>query len=74
MERLQKVIAHAGITSRRKAEEFILAGRVKVNGQVVRELGIKVGKQDTVEVDEVPIYQEEYGYYLLYKPKGSFLL
>ena len=41
MERLQKVIAHAGITSRRKAEEFILAGRVKVNGQVVRELGIK---------------------------------
>ena len=34
MERLQKVIAHAGITSRRKAEEFILAGRVKVNGQV----------------------------------------
>lgn len=70
MERLQKVIAHAGITSRRKAEEFILAGRVKVNGQVVRELGIKVGKQDTVEVDEVPIYQEEYGYYLLYKPKG----
>ncbi|EGP1921225.1 pseudouridine synthase [Enterococcus lactis] len=69
MERLQKVIAHAGITSRRKAEEFILAGRVKVNGQVVRELGIKVGKQDTVEVDEVPIYQEEYGYYLLYKPK-----
>ncbi|HGF7125584.1 MULTISPECIES: pseudouridine synthase [Enterococcus] len=70
MERLQKVIAHAGITSRRKAEEFILAGRVKVNGQVVRELGIKVGKQDTVEVDEVPIYQEEYRYYLLYKPKG----
>ena len=42
MERLQKVIAHAGITSRRKAEEFILAGRVKVNGQVVRELGIKL--------------------------------
>lgn len=41
MERLQKVIAHAGITSRRKAEEFILAGRVKVNGQVVRELGDK---------------------------------
>ena len=72
MERLQKVIAHAGITSRRKAEEFILAGRVKVNGQVVRELGIKVGKHDTVDVDEVPIYQEEYCYYLLYKPKGVF--
>ena len=57
MERLQKVIAHAGITSRRKAEEFILAGRVKVNGTVVRELGVKVGKHDVVEVDEVPIYQ-----------------
>ena len=69
MERLQKVIAHAGITSRRKAEEFILAGRVKVNGTVVRELGVKVGKHDVVEVDEVPIYQEEYGYYLLYKRK-----
>ena len=56
MERLQKVIAHAGITSRRKAEEFILAGRVKVNGQVVRELGIKVGKHDTVEVDEIIVH------------------
>ncbi|MGG5358751.1 MULTISPECIES: pseudouridine synthase [unclassified Enterococcus] len=70
MERVQKVIAHAGITSRRKAEELILAGRVKVNGQTIRELGIKVGKHDQIEVDEVPIYQEEYGYYLLYKPKG----
>ncbi|MGM9903041.1 16S rRNA pseudouridine synthase A [Enterococcus sp. 10A9_DIV0425] len=70
MERLQKVIAHAGITSRRKAEEYILAGRVKVNGQVVKELGIKVGKHDLVEVDQVPIYQEENKYYLLYKPKG----
>ncbi|MCQ4504683.1 S4 domain-containing protein, partial [Vibrio parahaemolyticus] len=70
MERLQKVIAHAGITSRRKAEEYILAGRVKVNGKVVKELGVKVSKRDLIEVDEVPIYQEEYGYYLLYKPKG----
>lgn len=70
MERLQKVIAHAGITSRRKAEEYILAGRVRVNGKVVKELGVKVSKRDLIEVDEVPIYQEEYGYYLLYKPKG----
>lgn len=70
MERLQKVIAHAGITSRRKAEDYIINGRVKVNGTVVRELGIKVGKGDLIEVDNVPIYQEEYVYYLFYKPKG----
>lgn len=70
MERLQKVIAHAGITSRRKAEEYIVAGRVKVNGQVVKELGVQVSKGDQIEVDSVPIYQEEYVYYLFYKPKG----
>ncbi|WP_430608037.1 16S rRNA pseudouridine synthase A [Enterococcus sp. AZ170] len=70
MERLQKVIAHAGIASRRKAEEYIVNGRVKVNGKIVRELGTQVGKSDKVEVDDVPIYKEEYGYYLFYKPKG----
>ncbi|MBM7688692.1 pseudouridine synthase [Enterococcus ureilyticus] len=70
MERLQKVIAHAGIASRRKAEEYIANGRVKVNGKIVRELGTQVGKSDKVEVDDVPIYKEEYGYYLFYKPKG----
>ena len=74
MERLQKAIAHAGVTSRRKAEELIVKGRVKVNGQVVKELGTQVSKQDTVEVDGVPIYQEEYGYYLFYKPRGVILL
>lgn len=70
MERLQKVIAHAGVASRRKAEEMILAGRVKVNGQVVRELGIKVGNNDQIEVDDVPIYQEEPVYFMFYKPRG----
>lgn len=70
MERLQKVIAHAGIASRRKAEEYIINGRVKVNGKIIRELGTQVGKSDKVEVDDVPIYKEEYGYYLFYKPKG----
>lgn len=70
MERLQKVIAHAGVTSRRKAEEFILAGRVKVNGQVIKELGVKVSNGDVVEVDDIPIYQEEPVYYLFYKPRG----
>ncbi len=70
MERLQKVIAHAGIASRRKAEEYITGGRVKVNGEVIKELGTKVGKKDIVEVDGVPIYQEEPVYYLFYKPRG----
>lgn len=70
MERLQKVIAHAGIASRRKAEEYILAGRVKVNGKIEKELGTKVGKHDQVEVDGVPIYLEEPVYYLFYKPRG----
>ncbi|MGM0239333.1 pseudouridine synthase [Enterococcus sp. AZ103] len=70
MERLQKVIAHAGVASRRKAEEIISNGRVKVNGEVITELGTKVGKKDVVEVDGVPIYQEEPVYYLFYKPRG----
>ncbi|KPC97230.1 Ribosomal large subunit pseudouridine synthase B [Geobacillus sp. BCO2] len=70
MERLQKVIARAGIASRRKAEELILQGRVKVNGRVVKELGVKVGPRDDVEVDGIPIEREEPVYYLLYKPRG----
>lgn len=70
MERLQKVMAHAGVASRRKSEEIILAGRVKVNGQVTKELGIKVSPSDKVEVDGVPIYREEPRYILLYKPRN----
>lgn len=70
MERLQKVIAHAGIASRRKAEEMILEGKVKVNGEIVRELGIKVTENDRVEVAGVQIEKEKPVYYLLYKPRG----
>ncbi len=70
MERLQKVMAHAGVASRRESEKLIEAGRVKVNGEVVRELGYKVTNSDRVEVDEVPIYKEEPVYYLFYKPIG----
>ncbi|WP_026700181.1 pseudouridine synthase [Salibacterium aidingense] len=70
MERLQKVIANAGVTSRRKAETFIEEGRVKVNGKIVRELGSKVSAhKDTVEVDNIPIDKEEPVYYVFYKPK-----
>ena len=51
MERLQKVIAAAGITSRRKAEVLISEGRVAVNGKTVTELGYKVKRGDLIEVD-----------------------
>lgn len=70
MERLQKVMAQAGIASRRKSEELILQGRVKVNGKIVRELGTKVSGNDTIEVDEVPVAKEEPVYFLFYKPRG----
>lgn len=70
MERLQKVIAHAGIASRRKAEELILEGKVKVNGKVVKELGIKVSSSDRVEVEGIPLEKEQPVYFLFYKPRG----
>lgn len=70
MERLQKVIAHAGIASRRKAEQLILEGKVKVNGEVVKELGTKITDNDRVEVEGVQIEKEAPVYYLFYKPRG----
>jgi len=71
MERLQKVIAQAGVASRRKAEQLILEGKVKVNGKVVKELGTKVNPStDDIEVNGIPIEKEEPVYYLFYKPRG----
>jgi pseudouridine synthase len=71
MERLQKVLAHAGVASRRKCEKLILQGRVRVNGQVVTQLGTKVDPgQDTIEVDGQPITLEDKVYILLHKPRG----
>ena len=70
MERLQKVIAQSGVASRRKAEELILAKKVKVNGQVVSELGVKVSEKDEVAVNGVKVNREEKVYYLLNKPRG----
>ncbi|QHE52567.1 pseudouridine synthase [Pontibacillus sp. HMF3514] len=69
-ERLQKVIANSGFTSRRKAEELIQDGQVKVNGKVVTELGTKVGPNEKVVVNGIPIEKEEPVYHLLYKPRG----
>lgn len=70
MERLQKVISNSGYTSRRKAEELILKGLVKVNNKVVYELGTKVNPNDLIEVNGYIIKNENKVYYLLNKPRG----
>ncbi|MBM7694843.1 23S rRNA pseudouridine2605 synthase [Peribacillus deserti] len=70
MERLQKVIAHSGVASRRHAEQLILDGKVKVNGKVVKELGTKVGPNDQVEVNQVQLVKEVPVYFLHYKERG----
>lgn len=70
-ERLQKIIARAGLGSRRAAEELILAGRVRVNGRVVRELGAKADdRRDRIEVDGRRLAAEDLVYILLHKPRG----
>lgn len=71
MERLQKVLAQAGVASRRKCEELITQGRVQVNGVTVRELGTKVDPgRDEIVVDGRPIRRESLVYLLLHKPRG----
>jgi len=70
-ERLQKIIAHAGVSSRREAEAMIREGRVTLNGRVVDELGTRAdAKRDHIKVDGKLITQAEpHRYILLYKPK-----
>ena len=70
MERLQKAIAESGLTSRRKAEELIKQGKVKVNGKVVNELGTKVNTSDEIIVDNKILEIESKEYYLFNKPRG----
>lgn len=70
MERLSKVIAASGMASRRKAEELIDKGLVKVNGKVIREQGVKVNSSDLIEVNGRALKKELKEYYLLYKPRG----
>lgn len=70
MERLQKVIANSGYTSRRKAEELIINNHVKVNGKIINELGIKVSDSDEILIDNNPIAVEDKVYFLLNKPRG----
>ena len=70
MERLQKVLAASGVASRRKSEELIAKGLVKVNGVVVTELGFKVNPNDKILVNNQEISKEEHVYYILNKPTG----
>ncbi len=70
MERLQKVIASSGYTSRRKAEELIKAGKVYVNNQQVTSLGTKVSSTDDIMVENVHLTKAKKEYYLLNKPRG----
>lgn len=67
--RLNKFMANAGICSRREADEYIQQGLVKVNGNVVTELGTKITHSDTVEYDEKVVALERKTYILLNKPK-----
>ncbi|GJM68179.1 hypothetical protein HMSSN036_03950 [Paenibacillus macerans] len=71
MERLQKILAGAGVASRRKCEELILSGKVQVNGETVTELGTKADPAaDVITVDGKPIGAEKKLYLVFNKPKG----
>ncbi len=72
LERLQKVMARAGVASRRRCEEMIVAGMVKVNGKVITELGTKVDPaEDKIVVGgETLLLQDKKHYLILYKPRG----
>ncbi len=71
VERLQKILSNAGVSSRRVAEELILSGRVAVNGEVLHTLGARADLEvDEVTVDGVPVVKESYRYFLLNKPSG----
>jgi len=69
--RLNKYIAHSGVCARREADFLIEAGKVKVNGKVVTELGTKVKTTDKVMVDNMAIQFEPYKYVLMHKPKNT---
>jgi 23S rRNA pseudouridine2605 synthase len=71
LERLQRTLARAGVASRRKAEDLIRAGRVRVNGRIVTELGVRVDPAvDGVELDGRALVAERLVYVLLNKPRG----
>lgn len=71
-ERLQKYLANCGVASRRKCEEYILQGKVKVNGKIITELGIKINpEKDIIEFENKPVKESsKHIYILLNKPIG----
>ncbi|MFE7776649.1 pseudouridine synthase [Streptomyces sp. NPDC057445] len=69
-ERLQKVLARAGMGSRRACEELIDAGRVEVNGKIVIEQGVRVDPQDEIKVDGLTVATQSYLFFALNKPAG----
>jgi 23S rRNA pseudouridine2605 synthase len=71
MERLNKYLAHAGVGSRRHCDSLIGAGRVKINGRPITELGMKVDPElHKVSVDDQPVKSERAVYWLVHKPPG----
>jgi 23S rRNA pseudouridine2605 synthase len=70
MDRLNKHLAHAGVGSRRHCEDLILAGRVSIDGVVVRDLATRVAPGQKVAVDGEPISSEKHVYWLVNKPRG----
>lgn len=70
MIRLQKAIADSDFCSRRKAEEYIIKGKVIVNGEIITELGTKVKGNEEIIVDGNSISKQEKEYYVFYKPRG----
>ena len=71
MLRLNKFLAHAGVGSRRHCDDLIAAGRVKINGDVVRDLGVRVEpEKHQVAVDDSPVQAERHVYWAVHKPRG----
>lgn len=72
MERLNKFLAQAGVASRRQADQLIQMGKVRVNGEVIMEMGVRINPQvDRVEVDGQPVRERmEHEYLILHKPPG----
>lgn len=71
MERLQKYLASCGVASRRKSEKLITDGKVRVNDNIITDLGFKVSNKDKIYVDDVLIERTNKVYYLLYKPEKT---
>jgi len=70
MERINKYLAHAGLGSRRHCEDLVLAGRVRVDGEIVRDLAFRVRDEQPVTVDGKPVEPEKHVYWAVHKPRG----